>query len=136
MNELSEIFKAARSGDHITLENKIYEIAPEDSFHLKGFFFSNTAKYEENPDGERFCAIYLEGKSDVTIDGNGAKVMIHGKMTPFIFSRCRNIVMKNISFDHYRPTMIESTVTASAPGYAEIHIADEFIYRIDGIISS
>ena len=26
MNELSEIFKAAHSGDHITLENKIYGI--------------------------------------------------------------------------------------------------------------
>lgn len=36
MNELSEIFKAAENGDCITLENKIYEIAPEDSFRLKG----------------------------------------------------------------------------------------------------
>lgn len=132
MNELSEIFKAVDDGECITLENKIYEIAPEDSFHLKSFFFSNTAKYEENPDGERFCAIYLDGKSNITIDGNGAKVMIHGKMTPFIFCNCRNIVMKNICFDHYRPTMSEFTVADSADGYAEIHISDEFIYRTDG----
>ncbi len=132
MNELSEIFKTARDGDCITLENKIYEVAPEDSFHLKGFFFSNTARYDENPDGERFCAIYLDGKSGITIDGNGAKVMIHGKMTPFIFCKCHNIVMKNICFDHYRPTMSEFTVTDSVPGYAEIHIDDEFIYRTDG----
>lgn len=132
MNELSEIFKAAQDGDCITLENKIYEIAPEDSFHLKDFFFSNTAKYEENPDGERFCAIYLNGKSNITIDGNGAKVMIHGKMTPFIFSQCRSIVMKNICFDHYRPTMSEFTVADSAPGYAKIHIDNEYIYRTDG----
>ena len=132
MNELSEIFKSAQDGECITLENKIYEIAPEDSFHLKGFFFSNTAKYEENPDGERFCAIYLDGKHNITIDGNGAKVMIHGKMTPFIFCNCRHIVMKNICFDHYRPTMSEFTVADSADGYAEIHIADEFIYRTDG----
>lgn len=132
MNELAEIFRSACNGDCITLENKIYEIAPEDSFHLKGLFFSNTAKFEENPDGERFCAVYLNGKSDITIDGNGAKVMIHGKMTPFIFCKCRNIVMKNICFDHYRPTMSEFTVTDSAPGYAEIHISDEFAYRIRG----
>ena len=132
MNELSEIFKSAQDGECITLENKIYEISPEDSFHLKGFFFSNTAKYEENPDGERFCAIYLDGKRNITIDGNGTKVMIHGKITPFIFCRCRNIVMKNICFDHYRPTMSEFTVADSTDGYAEIHIADEFIYRTDG----
>lgn len=132
MNELSEIFKVARNGDCITLENKIYEVAPEDSFHLDGFFFSNTANQKENPDGERFCAIYLNGKSDITVDGNGAVVMIHGKMTPFIFCECHNIVMKNIGFDHYRPTMSEFTVTDSAPGYAEIHINDEYIYRTEG----
>lgn len=132
MNELSELFKAAKDGDYITLENKIYEVAPEDSFHLKGLFFSNTAKQSENPDGERFCAIYLNEKSNITIDGNGAVVMIHGKMTPFIFCRCQNITMKNIGFDHFRPTMSEFTVTDSAPGYARIRINDEFTYRIDG----
>ena len=132
MNELSEIFKAAQDGDYITLENQTYEVAPEDSFYLKGFFFSNTANIKENPDGERFCAIYLNGKSNITIDGGGATVMIHGKMTPFIFCQCHNIVMKNICFDHYRPTMSEFTVTDSAPGYAEIHINDEFTYRTDG----
>ncbi|MCQ2463328.1 MAG: hypothetical protein MJ177_08005 [Clostridia bacterium] len=116
------------------LENKIYEVAPEDSFHLKGLFFSNTANQKENPDGERFCAVYLEGKSDITIDGNGAVIMIHGKMTPFIFCECHNIIMKNICFDHYRPTMSEFTVTDSSPGYAEIHINDEYLYRIDGNI--
>lgn len=132
MNELSEIFKAARDGDHITLENRIYEVAPEDGFHLTGMFFSNTAKQDENPDGERFCAIYLENKSDIVIDGNGAVVMLHGKMTPFIFCRCRNIVLKNIGFDHYRPTMSEFTVTKSAPGTAEIRINDEFGYITEG----
>lgn len=132
MNELSEIIKAAQDGDYIKLETKVYEVAPEDSFHLKGFFFSNTAKFEENPDGERFSAIYLDGKNNITIDGNGATIMIHGKMTPFIFCQCNNIVMKNITFDHYRPTMTEFTVTDSAPGYAVIHINDEFAYRTDG----
>lgn len=120
MNELSEIFRNARNGDRITLENKIYEVAPEDGFYLKGFFFSNTAKQHENPDGERFCAIFLDEKSDITIDGNGAVVMLHGKMTPFLFCRCRNIVMKNIVFDHYRPTMSEFTVTVFGGKYAGV----------------
>lgn len=132
MNELSEIIKAAQDGEVITLEKKVYEVAPEDSFHLKGFFFSNTAKQEENPEGERFCAIYLQGKKNITVDGNGASVMIRGKMTPFIFCQCSGIVMKNIRFDHVRPTMSECTVIDSAPGMAVIRIRDEFLYRIDG----
>ena len=132
MNILSDIFASVRDGDTVTLENRVYEVAPEDSFHIKGLFFSNTAKYDENPEGERFCPIYLNGKSDIVIDGGGATVMLHGKMTPFIFLKCRNIVMKNIRFDHYRPTMSEFTVTESAPGYAKIRINDEFLYAVSG----
>ncbi|MBP9989041.1 MAG: hypothetical protein KBT46_06035, partial [Ruminococcus sp.] len=132
MNELSEIINKACDGDYIILENKIYEVAPEDSFYVDGLYFSNTAKQEENPNGERFCAIYLNEKNNITIDGNGATVVIHGKMTPFIFCKCRNITMKNIRFDHYRPTMSEFTVIESRKGYVKIRINDEFIYRTDG----
>ncbi len=133
MNDLSEIFSAVSDGDIITLEkNKIYEIAPEDSFHLKNLFFSNTANQEENPEGERFCGIYLEEKNNITIDGNGATIMIHGIMTPFIFKRCRNIVMKNLTIDHFRPTMTEYTVTECRKGSATLKINDEYLYRIDG----
>lgn len=135
MNDLSERFINVSDGDIITLEkNRIYEIAPEDSFHLKGLFFSNTAKQEENPDGERFCGIYLEGRSNITIDGNGATILIHGIMTPFIFKKCRNIVMKNLTIDHFRPTMTEYTVTECRPGSAVLKINDEYLYRIDGKI--
>ena len=39
MNELSEIFNNAESGDRITLDkDRIYHVYPEDSFFLKGFF--------------------------------------------------------------------------------------------------
>ncbi len=133
MNALCARFLDVRNGDTITLEkDKIYAIAPEDSFHLQGFFFSNTASHDENPTGERFCGIYLDRKENVTIDGNGAVVMIHGVMTPFLFKNCKNIVMKDITFDHFRPTMSECTVVESAPGSAVIRIHSEFLYRIDG----
>jgi len=135
MNELSELFRNVSDGDNITLEkDKIYSVAPEDSFHLKGFFFSNTAKQAENPEGERFSAIYLESVNNVTVDGNGATVMIHGKMTPFLFHRCKNITLKNLRIDHWRPTMSEFTIVESAPGYALIKINSEFLYRIENNI--
>ena len=99
MNELSELFVRASSGQTITLERgKTYVIAPEDSFRLTGLYFSNTAKADENPHAERFCGIYLEGKENVTIDGNGATILIHGIMTPFIFKNCKNITMKHLTF--------------------------------------
>ena len=55
MNDLSELFRDVRDGDCITLERgRVYAVAPEDSFHRTGLYFSNTAKHDENPNGERF----------------------------------------------------------------------------------
>lgn len=130
MNELSEIISKIKNGETVTLESGIYAIAPEDSFHLTGLNFSNTAKFEENPNGERFCGIFLEDKENVTIDGNGSTVLIHGIMTPFIFKNCRNITMKNLTFDHFRPSMNEFTIVECKGGKAKIKINDEFLYTI------
>lgn len=126
MNELSEITAKIKSGETLTLEKKTYAIAPEDSFYLTGLHFSNTAKREENPQGERFCGIFLENKENVVIDGNGSTVLIHGIMTPFIFLNCRNIVMKNFTFDHFRPTMSEMEVIECVRGRALVRIGEEF----------
>ncbi|HBL40599.1 MAG TPA: hypothetical protein DDY98_03120 [Ruminococcaceae bacterium] len=132
MNELSERIQSVQDGECVVLEkNRIYTVAPEDSFHVSGLFFSNTAKKEENPNGERFCAIYLEDKQDVTIDGNGATVMLHGVMTPFVFKNCKNITLKNLSIDHVRPTMSEYTVIESEPVQATLIIRAEFLYRVE-----
>ena len=132
MNELSELFRGVKDGDVVTLESgKVYTIAPEDSFHRTGLYFSNTAKRDENPNGERFCGICLEGRQNVTIEGNGATVLIRGIMTPFIFKDCCNIRMRDLTIDHVRPTMSEMTVVDSAPGEATVRIAPEFPYRIE-----
>ncbi|MCR5150716.1 MAG: hypothetical protein K6B52_05785 [Clostridiales bacterium] len=131
MNDLSKLFLNVSDGDTVTLnENGVYSISPEDSFVLENLFFSNTANQSENPNGTRFCGIYLENKNNITIDGNGAVILIHGIMTPFIFKKCRNVMLKNLTFDHYRPTMSEMTVILSQPGRAVVRINDEYIYKI------
>ncbi len=130
MNELMEIFSKVKSGEEITLSRKIYSIAPEDSFIRYGLHFSNTAKYEENPMGERFCGIFLDNKENIVVDGNGSTILIHGIMTPFIFRNCKNIVMKNFIIDHHRPTMNEFTILSSEKGKATIKIAEEMLYEI------
>ena len=81
MNELSNIFLNINNGDTITLEkDKVYDVFQDDAFFHEGYFCSNTAKRHENPKGTRYSAIYLSGKSNITIDGNGATILIHGKI--------------------------------------------------------
>ena len=64
MNEFCNLVSEIKDNDVIVLEkNKIYDVRQDDSFSLKGFYCSNTAKKHENPDGTRYSALYLDGKN-------------------------------------------------------------------------
>ncbi|MEE1283712.1 MAG: hypothetical protein UHK54_02515, partial [Acutalibacteraceae bacterium] len=133
MNELSTIFSKIADGTYITLEkNRVYDVSQDDSFELDGYYCTNTAKKHENPTGKREAAIYLKDKSDIVIDGNGATVLVHGKMTPFVFDRCSNITVKNLTVDYACPTMAEITVVSNNDGECVIKINPECLFRVEG----
>ena len=133
MNELSTIFQSVNDGDVIALDaGRIYDVMPEDSFNLTGYFCSNTAKYDENPDGKRYTAIFLRNKKNIVIDGNGATLMVHGKMTPVLFYGCENVILKNLIIDYAVPTMTEFTVLENDDGIITIKINDDCLYRVEG----
>lgn len=132
MNELSELFLNIEDGDTVILDkNKTYHVRQDDSFELEGYYCSNTAKKHENPDGLRRTAIYLNGKRNVTIDGNGATVIIHGKMTPMLFNESENITVRNLTVDYACPTMAEFTVLSNDGGKCVIIINPECLFRIE-----
>ena len=97
-------------------KNKIYDVRQDDSSFLNGFYCSNTAKKHENPDGTRYSALYLDGKKNITIEGNGATLLVHGKMTPLLFNNCENITIKNLTIDYACPTMAEFKVLSNENG--------------------
>ena len=133
MNELSTLFLNVVNGEHVVLEkNETYHVYQDDSFEFFGYYCTNTAKKHENPDGMRRTAIYLKDKKDVVIDGNGATVIVHGKMTPMLFDRCENITVRNLTIDYFCPTMTEFTIVSSVDGECVIRINDDCFYRIEG----
>ncbi len=132
MNELSTIFLNTGNGEHVMLEkNKTYHVYQDDSFELSGYYCTNTAKKHENPDGIRRTAIYLKDKKNIVIDGNGATVIVHGKMTPMLFDRCENITVRNLTIDYFCPTMTEFTIVSSEDGECVIRINEDCFYRIE-----
>lgn len=132
MNELSSIFSLVNDGAKIVLEkNKTYHARQDDSFLLTGYYCSNTAKQHENPDGTRKTAIYLKNKKNIEIDGNGATLLVHGKMTPLLFDGCENIFLKNLTIDYACPTMAEFTVLSNENGVCTVKINPEYLYRIE-----
>ena len=131
MNELSSIFKSIKNNEAVKLKKGfIYDVKQDDSFSLTGYFCTNTARKSENRNGQRKVAIYLKNKKNIVINGNGATIMIHGKMTPFLFDNCENITVKNLVVDYYCPTMSEFTVLENNNGFCKIKINDECLYEV------
>ena len=131
MNELSNLFLDIKNGETLTLEkDRVYHVCEDDSFVLDGYFCSNTAKKDENPTGKRFTAIFINGKKDIVIDGNGAKILVHGKMTPILLDSCENITIKNLEIDYARPTMSEFSVISEENDEYVIRINAECLFEI------
>ena len=131
MNELSNIFLSVKNSDTVTLEKKIYDVRQDDSFEFEGYYCSNTAKIDENPNGLRRVAVYLKNKKNITIDGNGATILVHGKMTPLLFDGCENITVSNLTVDYACPTMSEFTVLSNDGGECVFRINDECLFRLE-----
>lgn len=132
MNEFCNLFLNLTDGATVCLEkDKVYHVSQEDSVEKRGIYCSNTAKQHENPDGYRCAAIFLQDKKNIVIDGNGATVIVHGKMTPMLFDRCENVTVRNICFDYACPTMSEFTVVADEGESFIIKINDECLFDIE-----
>lgn len=53
-------------------KGKVYEVWPETSYHVSGYYISNSADRTENPGGERWSALFLHNLKDIIVDGNGS----------------------------------------------------------------
>lgn len=125
MNDFCKLFLNIDDGETLTLEkDRIYHVRQDDSVEKRGIYCSNTAKKHENPDGYRCAAMFLQNKKNITVEGNGATVIVHGKMTPMLFDRCENITVRNLCFDYACPTMSEFTVVADE--------GESFVIKING----
>ena len=130
-NDLVSMVSRLRDGENLILEKGVrYDVWQAESEHLHGYYASNTATKEENPTGERFVAIYLKDKKNITIDGNGATLMLHGIMTPLLLDACENVTLKNLTIDYCRPTMSEYFVKKNDGKTAIIKLNEECLYTI------
>lgn len=62
----------------------------------------------------------------LTIDGQGAELVMSGKAAIFFFEECQNIVVKGLTVDWDRPPFSQGTVIASTPDSFDIQIEDNF----------
>ncbi len=108
-------------GGDVTLALKaLFNQHPQDAvfvFEPGDYFFSPqlSADYRlSNSDvlPERKLGIWMQGMRNVTLEGNGARLLFSGHMQPVTMDHCEEIVMHGFTIDWERPLIAEGVVTA------------------------
>ena len=73
----------------------------------------------------------IKGKKNITIDFGGAKLVMHGKIQPFLIDSSENIKIKNCSVTYDRPPFTEALITEAAPGYVKLRLSEHCPCRIE-----
>lgn len=126
---------ARKKGEKVTikLENGDYNLY-RTSASCQLYHVSNTTSAEENPDRTKHIGLWLKKMKNVTIDGNGARLITHGEMTTFVLDSCENIVMRNFTLTSADPSVPEMTVIETGKDYITSRVHPSSHYEInDGI---
>lgn len=86
----AEAIRNICSGDMLVFPQNEYHFYKDFSIH-KVCHMTNTDSFK-TPD--KYFAILIENKENITIDGCGSTFVIHGDMCAFAMFNCKNIVLK------------------------------------------
>lgn len=91
-----------------------YDFYP-DSAVKKVYYISNTSNETEVPEKTKTIGLFFENFRQLTIEGNGATFVFHGKMITWLFDHCEDMTLRNITVDFDRPSMSELTLKTVSP---------------------
>lgn len=96
----------------------------------KRYPVSNTTSETENPDPVKHIGLWMKDLKNVTFDGNGARLVTHGEMTPFFMDRCERITLKDFTLTAADPTVPELTVEEKGERHLTVRIHPQSRYEI------
>ncbi|RYY34153.1 MAG: hypothetical protein EOP46_14365 [Sphingobacteriaceae bacterium] len=103
-----------------------YDIFP-DSLYKQQLHISNT---NDAPYQPKAIAFYINNSSNVNVNGNGARVVMRGKMIETFVNQSENIYLEGLSYDYHRPTVSELTATTVTATYADLEIHPQSTYSV------
>ncbi len=102
-----------KPGDTLVLGKGLYHLYPTHT--TKRFYcVSNNDRSEKN------IAFDLANRHDITIEGDGAELLFHGHVTPFVLDKCENITLQNFSIDYRNPFFFQARITAAGEDFTEL----------------
>lgn len=89
----------------------VYNISRDKALTLP-YYVSNTTSDEENPDNpNKHVGLLFKDLKNFTFDGNGATLLTHGEITPWVVDNCTNLTLCSLTIDASDPTVPEMVVT-------------------------
>jgi len=93
-------------------------------------YYSNAT--EDGSDAMRTIALDFSGLKGLRIEGEGAKLVMRGKMTMLVAQNCRDLAIHGVEFDFARPTVSEMTAIEKGDGYWVGRVHKDSTFRIVG----
>lgn len=81
--------------------------------------------------GLRRIALPVFDAENLIIDGQGARLIFHGCITPFVLRNCRNVTITQFEIDWVRTFHGEALVLSTGDGYADMEISEQFPFRVE-----
>lgn len=101
------------------------QAGPQDKVVIKfaegryDFHSTDAASYElyisnHDQDQPKRVGFYLDGWQNLTIEGEGADLVFHGRMIPFVLTHSTNCTLKNLSIDFENPQIAQVQVVKNS----------------------
>ena len=119
---ISEIQKLSE-GDTLFLGGGELHFYPENCYE-RHYCISN------NDLGNKKIAFPIIDKKNITIDGQGAKLIFHGEVLPFIIDQSENVTIRNLSIDYAEPGYFAARIVDSGDDFVEMEY-DAAMYHCD-----
>lgn len=94
------------------------------------YYISNSTEDDSCPK-IRTIGMVFKNLSNVTLEGNNALLVYHGKMMLMAIDHCHNFKVENLRFDFQRPTMSEMTIVSKSDTAVVANINRDSWYDIE-----
>lgn len=136
LQTLLQDIKSKKSPDEQVLlefQKGKYNFHPEGAITRK-YFISN-----HDQDNPKIVGIELDNFKNITLDGNGAEFIFHGRMIPLAIIESTNVKVKNLSIDFDKPQItqvkvlendtIEGSIVFETAPWVNYKIKDSIFYN-------
>lgn len=114
---IREALESVADADEIVieLEKCVYRLTPE-------LAFEKYTAITNHGNGLKKIAFAIANHKKVVIEGNGATLLFHSQMMPFLFENCENVEVRNLTIDWDIPFTFlgEVVATSEKEGWREV----------------